>query len=40
MLVEELRLGPTGARTLRFALRYVAPLGIVAATLSTMLLGG
>lgn len=40
MLVEELRLGPTGARALRFALRYVAPLGIVAATLSTMLLGG
>jgi len=40
LLAEELRLGPTGARAMRVALRYVAPLGIVAATLSTILLGG
>ncbi len=39
MLAEELRLGPLGAHAMRFALRYVAPLGIVAATLSTILLG-
>ncbi len=40
LLAEELRLGPTGARALRFALRYVAPLGIAAATLSAILPGG
>jgi len=40
MLAEELRLGPLGAHAMRFALRYVAPLGIVAATLSTILPGG
>jgi len=40
MLADELRLGPLGARAMRFSLRYVAPLGIVAATVSTILLGG
>jgi len=38
LLAEELRLGPAGAAALRIALRYVAPLGIVAATLSTLVL--
>ncbi|HMN65866.1 MAG TPA: sodium-dependent transporter [Burkholderiaceae bacterium] len=38
MLAEELRLGARAARALRFALRYVAPAGIVAATLSPVLL--
>jgi NSS family neurotransmitter:Na+ symporter len=40
MLVEELRLGTRAARALRLALRYVAPAGIVAATLSSVLLPG
>jgi NSS family neurotransmitter:Na+ symporter len=34
MLVEELRLGPTGALALRAALRYIAPSGIALAALS------
>jgi NSS family neurotransmitter:Na+ symporter len=38
LLAEELRLGPAGSAALRVALRYVAPIGIVAATLSTILL--
>lgn len=37
MLAEELRLGPIGARALRVTLRYLAPLGIVAVTVSTIL---
>ncbi|RPH60921.1 MAG: hypothetical protein EHM83_13755 [Burkholderiales bacterium] len=40
MLAEELRLGPAGASAMRIMLRYVAPAGIVAATLSTILLSG
>ena len=40
MLAEELRLGTRAARALRFALRYVAPIGIVAATLSSVLWRG
>jgi NSS family neurotransmitter:Na+ symporter len=36
MLVEELRLRPAGARSLRIALRYVAPAGIAAAALSSV----
>jgi len=38
LLVEELRLTPRGATTLRVLLRYVAPLGIAAATLAPVLL--
>lgn len=37
MLAEELRLTPAGARALRILLRYVAPLAIVAAATSPML---
>jgi NSS family neurotransmitter:Na+ symporter len=37
VLVEELRLRPAGARALRLTLRYVAPAGIAAAGLSSML---
>lgn len=40
MLAEELDLGPAGTRVMHFALRYVAPLGIVAAALSPIVLGG
>lgn len=40
MLAEELRLGPAGASALRVALRYVAPAGIAAATLSAIVLRG
>jgi NSS family neurotransmitter:Na+ symporter len=36
MLVEELRLGPLGAFALRATLRYVAPVGIAAAALSSV----
>jgi NSS family neurotransmitter:Na+ symporter len=38
LLVDELRLTPRGATTLRVLLRYVAPLGIAAATLAPVLL--
>ncbi len=37
LLVEELRLTPRGAVALRVALRYVAPVGIAAATLAPFL---
>ena len=37
LLVEELRLTPRGAVALRVALRYVAPVGIAAATLAPLL---
>ena len=36
LLVEELRLGPAGAFALRAMLRYVAPVAIAAAALSTL----
>ena len=37
MLAEELRIGPAAAAALGAALRYVAPAGIVLATLWTLL---
>jgi NSS family neurotransmitter:Na+ symporter len=37
LLVEELRLTPRGALALRVVLRYVAPVGIAAATLAPVL---
>jgi NSS family neurotransmitter:Na+ symporter len=39
LLDEQLRLGPAGATTLRFLLRYVAPIGIAVATLGVPLIG-
>ena len=36
LLVEELRLGETGASALRFLLRYVAPVGIAAAAVAAL----
>jgi NSS family neurotransmitter:Na+ symporter len=38
LLVEELRLTPAGATTLRLALRYIAPAGIVLAACAPLVL--
>jgi hypothetical protein len=38
LLVEELRLTPRGTVALRVVLRYVAPAGIIAATLAPVLI--
>ena len=40
LLADTLSLGPRGAAVLRFVLRWVAPLGIAAATLAPFLPGG
>ncbi len=39
LLADELRLGPAAAWIIRVLLRYVAPLGILAATVVSLRLG-